>query len=139
MAKAPDDLDLAPRVSILEKGQEAIQRDLLNLTHSVKEQGTQLTTAILSLSQSQNSNYNALSEKIGSNSKTDWPTLMSLLGLVFIVIGALMTHIYIQFSYVDREILKINNQIEQVEISLKQNLTTHAILNTRIEHLEKQK
>jgi hypothetical protein len=117
MAKTKTDIDLEllPRVSILEKSQEAIQRDLSNLTHSVQKQGEQLTFALTQLSNAQNANFNALNEKIGISNKTDWPTLLTGAGIVILLVGGLMTHIYTQFASVDKEQIRMHETIRILE------------------------
>jgi hypothetical protein len=125
MAKSKEELDLIPRVSVLEMSQQAIQRDLSNLTHSVQKQGEQLTLAITQLSHAQNSNYNALAEKIGVARQTDWPTLLTAVGLIIMIVGGLMTHVYTQFNYVDKEQTRIHDRLillEQTAIDNKVNI-----------------
>lgn len=134
MTKSHDN-DVVPRISVLEKTQEAISKDLLNLSHSVKSQGEQLTAAILSLSQTQNVNYNALTEKIGSSKQTDWPTLIGAMSLCILIIGGLMTHIYVQFSYVDKEQLHLREDINRMNVHIEESIKEQSALKTHLEHI----
>lgn len=91
--------EIEPRVSVLEKGQEAIQRDLLELSTSVKEQGIQLTNAITRLSDNHNSTYNSLADKISNINKTDWQSFWTMIGTLCLIVAAIMAPVWTSFAY----------------------------------------
>lgn len=117
-----NNIDVIPRISVLEKSQEAIARDLISLSHSVKSQGEQLTAAILSLSQTQNANYNALAEKIGANNLTDWTSFWSMVGVVLILVGMLLAPAYLMNTFNNEKIQDLKERISKTEETLHKRL-----------------
>lgn len=105
--------NLEPRVSVLEKGQEAIQRDLLELSTSVKEQGIQLTNAITRLSDNHNLTYNSLADKISNINKTDWQSFWTMVGAICIIIAAIMAPVWTSFAYYNEKSNDIKNIVDK--------------------------
>jgi len=124
---------LEPRVSSLEKGQETLQRELISLSESVKEQGSQLTSAITKLSDANVSNYNNLLDKIGERNKTDWQTFWTAAACVVLLIGAISTPVWMNFSYVDKLSNKTDSKIEKLEVFTIESIKDRADLRAQIE------
>ena len=115
MAKSKEELDLIPRVSVLEMSQQAIQRDLSNLTHSVQRQGEQLTLAISQLSNAQNANYSALAEEIGAANTTDWSSFWSMIAVVFVAISFILAPIFIMHNNATETIKETKDRVSSLE------------------------
>jgi hypothetical protein len=94
---------LEPRVSILERGQEALQRELTTLTSSVKEQGAQLTAAISELAKAHGNSHKELIVEIARNKQTDWSTLLTGLGVTIALVIALSTPIWLSFNWEEKK------------------------------------
>lgn len=109
------DDNLVPRVSVLERGQEAIQRDLISLSHAVKDQGLQLTNALTTLTEAHHQSFNVIQEKISSGSKTDWQTFWTMGGTVLIVIAGIMSPVWMQFSQVEKNFNSTNETIQRMQ------------------------
>lgn len=116
---------LEPRVSVLEKGQEALQKDLISLTSSVKDQGLQLTAAIAKLSDTVHERTSILSEKMSNQQKTDWQTLFTAAGVVLLIISAVLTPIWMKFTdnekmhdSHDRDISTLVERVQEVQLEL---------------------
>jgi di/tricarboxylate transporter len=118
MAKTKEESDLIPRVSVLEMSQQAIQRDLSNLTHSVQKQGEQLTLAITQLSHAQNTNYTALSEKIGAANQTDWQSFWSMIAVVLVLVSLILAPFYIMNANTQEKITEVKERISLIEKEL---------------------
>ncbi len=110
--------DLIPRVSLLEQAQAAISKDLSELSNSVQRQGEQLTSAITQLAHTQNANYNALSEKIGVSTQTDWQSLLTGITVLFIILGAILVPVWISFSYEHRLDEMTRERISALELKI---------------------
>lgn len=115
--------ELSPRVSALEAGQEALVKDISSLASTVKDQGSQLTNAIMNLSASQNTIHQSLSEKIGNISKTDWATWMGGVTILFIILGALLVPVWVSLSYEQRLDEITRDRIKTLEDRTIQNLS----------------
>lgn len=139
MAKVKDEIDLIPRVSVLEVSQQAIQRDLSNLTHSVQRQGEQLTLAITQLSTAQNANFATLAEKIGASTKTDWQSFWSMIGVLILIGGSVMGYIQMQFTYHDKTHQQLQVHIDKLQDLAQEGIKERAVSSSKIEALEKVK
>lgn len=136
MAIKEQDQNLAPRVSILEKGQEAIQRDLISLSHSVKEQGLQLTHAITKVSEGNQTAFNNLSEKISNSNKTDWQTFWTMIGTIVVIIAAIMAPVWMSFSYVDKNATEMNNNMKEIKAAQIENIKNIASIQTELKYIK---
>ena len=124
--------ELEPRLTILEEGHKAIQRDLLNLSGSVKEQGVQLTSAILELS-----------NKISSTGRVDWQTIFAFVTVSILLIAGISTPVWMNFSYVAKDIDGINQNIHDIRdfqhVSIKEqakSLAEQNALKDRLDRIE---
>lgn len=132
MATTNNKEDLVPRVSILEKGQEAIQRDIISLSHSIKEQGTQLSNALTKMSDYNQITFGALSEKLGSINKTDWQSFWTMIGTLVIIIAAIMAPVWMSFTYVDKTTNEINSNMKEIKATQIENVKNIASLQTEL-------
>lgn len=130
---------LAPRVSILEKGQEAIQQDLLNLSTAVKEQGVQLTNAITKLSDNHNSTYNALADKISNINKTDWQGFWTMVTVIVMLVAAVLAPVWMNFNNQANLIYDNSKRIEKMEDRYIENVREHAKFSAYLEVLMNEK
>lgn len=134
--KEQENQNLAPRVSILEKGQEAIQRDIISLSHSIKEQGTQLTNALTKLSDSNQSTFNSISEKLNNYGKTDWQSFWTMIGTLIVIIAAIMSPVWMSFIYVDKNATEMNNNMKEIKAAQIENIKNIASLQTEIKYIK---
>lgn len=131
--------ELEPRVSVLEKGQIELQRELGQLSVMVKEQGAQLTNAIANLSQNQSNNSKELFEKINSLSRTDWQTILTFVGVLIVLIGAILTPVWMSFNFIDSKLESLTEQVNRHEVRHFDSLEERAILRTKLELIEREK
>lgn len=124
--------DLVPRVSILEKGQEAIQRDLISLSHAVKDQGVQLTNALTKLTEAHHSSFDIIQEKISNSNKTDWQSFWTMIGTLAIIVAAIMAPVWMSFTYVDKNTNEMNSNIKEMKVSQIENIKNIASLQTEL-------
>lgn len=124
--------ELEPRVSVLEKGQEALQRDLSQLTTAVRDQGTQLTMAIAKLADNTNANFTQLAEKLSSSQKTDWhmfwQTLFTGVGIVVVLLGACFAPVWMSITYHHETIHEIKASVAEIQKTTNQNAIDIAVL-----------
>lgn len=113
---------LEPRISILEKGQEALQANVSELSTAVKEQGRQLYEAFNKMSEIQTNNFRELHEKIGEsnnkiseNNKTDWATIWTMIGTLVLIIGAIFAPVWMYFNVIAKEQESMKSAIEKLE------------------------
>jgi predicted PurR-regulated permease PerM len=126
------DNNLSPRVSILEKGQEAIQRDIITLSHSIREQGSQLTNTLTKISESNQNTFNTLSEKISSINKTDWQSFWTMIGTLVVIIAAIMAPVWMSFTYVNSNAEQMNEAIKEIKATQIENIKYIASLQTEL-------
>lgn len=112
--------ELEPRVSVLEKGQEALQQDLLKLSSTVKEQGTQLTLAIKDLAVAANENNTKILDKIAIRDKTDWQTIFAGLTFMALIVAAISTPVWMNFSVIERERVDFKIEVKELALELKE-------------------
>jgi len=129
---------LVPRVSVLERGQEAIQRDLITLSHAVKDQGLQLTNALTKLSDAHNNSFNILNEKISSTNKTDWQSFWTMIGTLAVIIAGIMAPVWMNFAAVEKNQNFTSNSVHELQESNIELIKDISILKTRIEYLHEE-
>lgn len=118
--------DIEPRLSVLEKGQENLQNNLMSLANSVKEQGTQLESALI-----------RLSEKMDNVGKTDWTTFWTMVGTLVLLLGAISTPVWLHFNAVEKEFISIKDNIKDLNTFQLNSVSEHSKLKTKIEIYEK--
>lgn len=133
--KAQQNSDLLPRVSVLERGQDAIQRDIISLSETVKEQGVQLSNAVIKMGEIHQQTFNNLSKEIGSVGKTDWQTFWTMIGTIMLIIAAIMAPVWMNFSYVERENVKLGEVIKDIQETQIENIKAITELRIKIEQL----
>lgn len=139
MATTKEEQNLSPRVSILEKGQEAIQRDIITLSHSIREQGSQLTNALTKISESNQNTFNTLSEKISSINKTDWRTFWTMIGTLVVIIAAIMAPVWMSFTYVDKNATEMNSNLKEIKATQIENIKNIASLQTELKYIKEKR
>lgn len=107
--------ELEPRISVLEKGQEALQKDIAALGMVVKEQGTQITDALVKMMEKINEEK---SQRI-SSSKTDWATILTGIGVGITAIVLISTPIWMQFNTIDRYLLRFEKEFDTIKVEQK--------------------
>lgn len=127
-----DTNNIVPRVSILEKGQEAIQRDIISLSHSIKEQGLQLSGTLTKMSEYNQITFGNLSEKLGNVNKTDWQSFWTMIGTLVIIIAAIMAPVWMSFTYVDKTNTEMNSNLKEVKSAQIENIKNIASLQTEL-------
>jgi hypothetical protein len=130
-----NNIHLEPRISILEKGQESLQRDLSNLASSVERQGTHLEHAIGKL----NDSFSTISERITSAAKTDWQTVLTLIGIIIIVLGAVMTPVWLSLNNTNTNVDRNYKLIEVLQTEQHENIRINTIVeyhNKRLDLIE---
>ena len=130
------DHNIVPRVSILEKGQEAIQKDIISLSHSIKEQGLQLSNTLTKMSEYNQITFGTLSDKLGNVNKTDWQTFWTMIGTLVVIIAAIMAPVWMSFSYVEKGTNEMNTNIKEIKAAQIENIKTIASLQTEINHIK---
>lgn len=128
---------LVPRVSVLERGQEAIQRDLITLSHAVKDQGLQLTSALTKLTEVHHSSFNILNEKISSTGKTDWQSFWTMAGTLIVIVAAIMSPVWMQFNQVEKNFSNMNEQLSEIKTTQIENLRNIAVIKAQYDASEK--
>lgn len=126
--------ELEPRVSVLEEGQKALSADVLALSQTVKEQGAQLTNAISRLADNQYTSSRELIDKVNNLSKTDWQTIIAAIGVVILLIGAISTPIWMNFTYIDKTVTDKDARISKLEDKITECMIQDAIIKTKIEY-----
>lgn len=129
---------IEPRVTALEIGQENLQKELMNLTVVVKEQGLQLTSAISKLIETHNDSVADLLERLNSFAKTDWTTFWTMIGSIVLILGAISTPIWLNFGYLNKELEETNIHISKSDIIALDSIKNNSILSAKVESLEKQ-
>lgn len=128
--------NIEPRVSILEKGQESLQRDLKDLAHSVKEQGIQLGEAIVEISKTQNVGFSQLSDKITNAGKTDWQTVVAFIGVGCVIITAIFSPVWMAFNYTDKNHNNLEKIVDTQGTIIMDGAKERASLSAKIESLQ---
>ena len=140
MATTKEDANnLVPRVSILEKGQEAIQRDIIALSHSIKEQGAQLSNTLTKMSEYDQINFSTFSDKLNNVNKTDWQSFWTMIGTLVIIIAAIMAPVWMSFTYVDKNMNQMNDHIKDQKSAQIENIKNIASLQTELRLLKEAK
>lgn len=135
--KAQQNADLLPRVSVLERGQDAIQRDIISLSETVKEQGVQLSNAVIKMGEIHQQTFNDLSKEIGAVGKTDWQTFWTMIGTLVVIIAAIMAPVWMSFTYVDKNATEMNSNIKEIKAAQIENIKNIAKLEMKLEMMEK--
>lgn len=135
--KAQQNSDLLPRVSVLERGQDAIQRDIISLSETVKEQGVQLSNAVIKMGEIHQQTFNDLSKEIGSASKTDWQTFWTMIGTIMLIVAAIMAPVWMNFTYVDRENARLTTLVNEIKETQIENIKLISELKIKMDHAEK--
>lgn len=117
---------IEPRLSVLEKGQENLQNNLLSLAQSVDKQGAQLETALV-----------RLSEKIDSTAKTDWTTFWTMIATLLLLLGAVSTPVWIYFGSIDKQISNHEISITKLNDFTIESIKNRAELTIRSEYQDK--
>ena len=135
--KAQQNSDLLPRVSVLERGQDAIQRDIISLSETVKEQGVQLSNAVIKMGEIHQQTFNDLSKEIGSASKTDWQTFWTMIGTIMLIVAAIMAPVWMNFTYVDKENSRLTTLVNEIKETQIENIKLITELKIKVDHMEK--
>jgi chromosome segregation ATPase len=123
--------ELAPRVTRLEAGQEALQNNLSHLTHTVETQGKQLTTAITDLSQEQRSAIDNVNKILSERGRTSWGTLGAWAA---VILAVTMYHNGLTLKPYDTSQQLHEDRIEEIEDSLNQHhqLPIHPVAKEQV-------
>lgn len=131
------EVELLPRVSVLERGQDAIQRDIVSLSQTVKEQGAQLSNAVIRMGEIHRETFDSLSKDINASSKTDWQTFWTMIGTIMLIIAAIMAPVWMSFNNVDKENIRVSENIKRINDEQIENIKSITRIETKLEVMEK--
>lgn len=129
--------DLLPRVSVLEQGQDAIQRDINSLSETVKEQGVQLSNAVIKMGEIHQQTFNDLSREISAVGKTDWQTFWTMIGTLVVIIAAIMAPVWMSFTNVEKNETQLSETVKEIKQTQIENIKYITELKTKLEIMEK--